>query len=337
MKNTTRLLCLAIGIALSSGVIASDVIVIENEGLYPEGISFDEQQNLFYISSVGRGEIWQVDQQGNAERFVKHSDFASTIGLQVDSDAQRLLVCVSDPGLAEQSQSENVGKIAGLAVFDLSSGKQLAYHDLAAVAGAGGHFANDVTVDDQGNIYVTDSFSPVIYRIADSGSIDVIAQYPQLQVSPGQFGLNGIVYHTDGFLIVAHHASGKLYRIDTDNPERATEIKRSDTSEDWQLTGLDGLLLVDSTTLAAVNNDSSERLHGNVVYQLVSDDGWLSYRVAAAMPTTNTFPTTLTRSGDDLFVLHSQLPVLFAGNSTPAKTFDIEKVVFDASIVKQAR
>jgi sugar lactone lactonase YvrE len=117
------------------------VIVIENEGLYPEGISFDEQQNQFYVSSVGRGEIWQVDQQGDAELFARHSDFASTIGLQVDNDTHRLLVCVADPGLSEQSQSENVGKIAGLAVFDLSTGKQLAFHDLAAVAGAGGHFA----------------------------------------------------------------------------------------------------------------------------------------------------------------------------------------------------
>lgn len=331
MKNTTRLLNLATGFVLSSAVIASDVIVIENEGLYPEGISYDEQENLFYVSSVGRGEIWRVDQQGKAELFVGHSDFASTIGLQVDSKNHRLLVCVADPGLSEQSQSENVGKIAGLAVFDLPSGKQLAYHDLGAVAGAGGHFANDVTVDGQGNIYVTDSFSPVIYRIADNGSIDVIAQYPQLQVSPGQFGLNGIVHHSDGFLIVAHHASGKLYRIDIDNPVRATEISRSGTSEEWQITGLDGLLLVDNTTLAAVNNDSTGRHHGNVVYQLVSDDGWLSYRVAAAMPTTNTFPTTLTRVGGDLFVLHSQLPVLFSGKSSPAKAFDIEKVLFDVS------
>jgi sugar lactone lactonase YvrE len=334
MKNSTRLLGLATSILLSNAVIASDAIVIENEGLYPEGISFDEQQNLFYVSSVGRGEIWRVDRQGNAELFARHPDIASTIGLQVDNDTHRLLVCVSDPGLSEQSQSENVGIIAGLAVFDLPSGKRLAYHDLASVAGAGGHFANDVTVDEQGNIYVTDSFSPVIYRIADNGSIDVIAQYPQLQVSPGQFGLNGIVYHSDGFLIVAHHASGKLYRIDIDNPELAIEISRSGMSEEWQITGLDGLLLIDSTTLAAVNNDSSERHHGNVVYQLVSDDGWLSYRVDAAMPTTNTFPTTLTQAGDDLFVLHSQLPVLFSGNASPARTFDIEKVLFDVSAEK---
>ena len=328
MKKLYLVTCLLTALSLSAPVLSGSKILINNEGLYPEGISYDAQGKRFYVSSVARGEVWKVNQAGEAELFAKDDAFASTIGLKVDEKHNRLLVCVSDPGVGQSSKEATRGKLAGLAVYDLTSKEKIAYYDLAPVDDNKGHFANDVTVDDEGNIYVTDSFSPAIYKIDSTGSIRTLVTNPKWEVAQGKFGLNGIVYHPDRFLIVAHYATGKLYKVDLDNPNEFEEIHMAQTSIKWKATGLDGLLLLDNATLVAVNNDSSGRENGNFVMRLTSKDGWNNASVDRVMATSNTFPTTLTKIDTDIFVMHAKLATLFTGKEAPEKTFAIEQVLF---------
>ena len=304
------------------------MVVIHNEGLYPEGVSYDEQEDFFYISSVARGEVWRVNQKGESELFFRNDDFASTVGIQVDKKGNRLLVCVADPGVGENSKDKSRGKLAGLAIYDLKSKRQLAYYDLPPSTSQSSHFANDVTTDEKGNIYVSDSFSPVIYKIDIQGKVTTFANSRLWDVPSGKFGLNGIVYHSGGYLIVSHYDSGKLYKVDTSHPQNINEIDLIQQNDKWRITGLDGLLLLNNETLVAVNNDPSGSLYGNAVYRLSSNDNWSSASVDAAMPTSNTYPTTLTSTGKDVYVLHAKLLELFTGNKFPEKTFEIEKVLF---------
>ncbi len=328
MKNVLLLLSLMVGSTLSTSPFASDKILIKNESLYPEGISYDANSKLFYVSSVARGEIWRVKQNGESELFIKNNSFPSTLGLQVDARRNRLIVCIADPGAGINSKANTIGKLAGIAIYDLTSKKELAHHNLTSLDDYSRNLANDITTDEIGNIYVTDSFAPVIYKIDVHGKADVFANYPKLDVTEGKFGLNGIVYHPDGFLMVSHYDSGKLYKIDINNPTNIKELVFNKFSEKWKITGLDGLLLLNNKTLIAVNVDPSGRENGNVVYRLLSNDGWESFGISGVMPTSNTYPTTLTNIGDSLFVLHSNLLELFTGNKSPIKTFEIEKISF---------
>ncbi len=328
MKNVLLLLSLMVGSILSTSSFASDKILIKNEGLYPEGISYDANSKLFYVSSVAKGEIWRVNQNGESELFIKNNSFPSTLGLKVDAKRNRLIVCIADPGVGVNSKAKTVGKLAGIAIYDLTSKKELAYYNLTSLDSYSRNLANDITTDEIGNIYVTDSFAPVIYKIDVHGKADVFANDPKLDVTEGKFGLNGIVYHPDGFLIVSHYDSGKLYKIDINNPANIKELVFNKFSEKWKITGLDGLLLRNNKTLIAVNGDPSGRENGNVVYRMLSNDGWESFEISGVMPTSNTYPTTLTNTGDSLFVLHSNLLELFTGNKSPIKAFEIEKISF---------
>jgi len=328
MKNVLLLLGLLATSTLSTTSFASDNIVIENEGLYPEGISYDLDRKDFYVSSVARGEVWRVNHKGQIDLFAKNNEFPSTIGIQVDADRNRLIVCVADPGVGENSEAKSIGRLAGVAIYDLTSKKELAYYNLVPPNSNGHHFANDIATDSEGNIYITDSFSPIIYKIDYQGKVNIFSSHTRWQVSEGEFGLNGIVFHPNGFLIASHYASGKLYKIDISDPEDIKEIVLNGPSKEWLISGLDGLLLSSNKSLIAVNVDPSGREKGNVVYRLISNDDWNSFEISAVMPTGNSYPTTLTNTQNGLFVLHSNLLELFSGNKSPKKTFDIERVSF---------
>jgi len=328
MKNILLLLSLMVWSTLSSSLFASDKIIIKNEGLYPEGISYDAHRKVFYVSSVARGEIWRVNLKGESELFIKSNEYPSTIGLQVDANRNRLIVCIADPGVGGNSKAKSIGKLAGVAIYDLISKKELAYYNLTPLNSSSRHFANDIATDEKGNIYITDSFSPIIYKIDTHGKAGIFANYQKWDVTDGKFGLNGIVYHPGGFLIVSHYDSGKLYRVDVNDPANVKELVFNNPPEKWTITGLDGLLLLNNNTLIAVNVDPSGRENGNVVYRLVSNDDWGSFEIDALMLTSNTYPTTLTNTGSGLFVLHSNLLELFTGNKSPKKTFEIERISF---------
>ncbi len=327
MKKSHIILSFVLGVSLSLPLAAKQGITINNDSLYPEGVSYDAQNNLFYVSSVSRGEVWRINSSGKGELFVKNNKFASTIGLQVDNKRNRLLVCIADPGVGKNSNEKSKGKTAGLAIYDLTSKKQLAYYDLSTSSTEGGFFANDVTIDKHGNSYITDSFSPNIYKVSISGKVSIFAKDPRWSVKKGKFGLNGIVFHPDGFLIVSHYDSGKLFKVDINESTNVEEIKISQNGI-WKVTGLDGLLLTKSDMLIAVNNDPTGRKNGNVVYKFQANKNWNKLDIVGAMPTSNTYPTTLTSNKNDIFVLHSKLLELFTGNKKPKKSFEIEKVYF---------
>ena len=110
---------------------------------------------------------------------------------------------------ASNPQPSGPKALAAVGIYDLSSGKALDYVDLAPLAPAP-HLLNGITVDAAGNAYVTDSFSPNIYKIDAEGR-------PSLFVHDERFvgagiNLNGIVAHPDGFLLVIKKSDGGLFR-----------------------------------------------------------------------------------------------------------------------------
>lgn len=75
-------------------------------------------------------------------------------------------------------------------------------------------------------------------------------------------GLNGIVYHPDGFLLVVHTFSGNLYKIDLAKGE---EVKLINVSGGSLVLG-DGLELLSPTKLLVAGNPAGRLVE--------STDGW---------------------------------------------------------------
>lgn len=258
-----------------------DRISFRANRLYPEGISYSAQLAQFVVSSITQGKIGTVSTTGQYQDFLTDPALISGIGVKVGKG--RIFVANGDLGVSDKSTPATAFKLAELLVFDVSTRRLLDRVKLDTLLPGVAHFANDLTVDAQDNVYVTDSFAPVIYKITPAGKASILVSDERFAPPTGGFGLNGIVYHPDGYLLAVQTAAGKLYKIDLHQGNAVSEVTGT-----GPLSG-DGLTLVDKTDLYGVTDNSSQ------VTQVSSGDGWRSARVVKrdqagyAGATTNVF------------------------------------------------
>ncbi|GAB2967139.1 SMP-30/gluconolactonase/LRE family protein [Hymenobacter coalescens] len=295
-----------------------DSVAFTQAGLYPEGVAYDAKHGYFLVSSQTRGSVGLVRDDGSYSVFVNDPALVSSIGLHVDDARNRLLVAVSDPGYnATRTSAVTQRKLAKLAVFNRDNKQLIALVDLGALRPALNHFANDIAVDAQGTAYVTDSFAPLIYRFDAQGTASVLVENSQLGAPAGAFGLNGIVVHPDGYLLVAKTNEGAILKVPLNNPGALSRVTIGPS-----LAGADGLQLADNNTLLVVCNAQAR------VFRLASTDGWTSAAVSGTFSTPPVYPTTLARRADQPYVLYSNLNALQANQQPPVATFSINRVSF---------
>ena len=96
--------------------------------------------------------------------FIRDAELVSSVGIEADEPRDRLLVANSDRAAFGGAAAGH----AKLGVYNLTTGERLAMVDLGAMLGTPApakFFANDVTVDGDGNAYVTDTMNGVVYRV----------------------------------------------------------------------------------------------------------------------------------------------------------------------------
>lgn len=304
-------LCAVLMIASASAVAAGDVRFSAAEA-YPEGVAYSSSDKVFLVSSMRHGTIGRVSPDGEYCAFIEDDKLVSSVGMLFDKRHNALWVAVSDPGLSTRSTEATKNKLAAIAVYDASSGKRRAYHDLGALV-EGAHFANDLTMDARGNVYVTDSFMPVIYRIDARGRKSVFAT-SDLFKGEG-FNLNGIVWHPDGYLLVAKYNSGELFRVSIKDSKRIESVGLSEA-----LKGADGLVLKSNQKLVVIQNQGADSM-----VELQSADGWKSATVMSRNKTGMSFPTTGARVGKSIYVLNARLDALLDPKAEKANDYLLQK------------
>ena len=266
---------------------AALAVTIDVPDIQPEGVEYDAAAGRFLFGSLSEGTIRQVTDDGMVSTFVEDPDLGSTVGIHIDAANHRLLITNSDSSVF---QDQAAAGQAGLAAYDLDSSERLFLVDLAAVASDGRNFANDVTVDAEGNAYVTNSFSPIIYKVDMDGNAEVFARDDRFTGQP--VGLNGIEFHPNGYLLASVTGGQKLYKIPLDDPANITEVALSEPF------GADGIALGPDGVLFAVANTST----GQEVLALISDDDWASAQIAARTPTTGGATTLAIRDGEPWYI-----------------------------------
>ncbi|WP_052389965.1 SMP-30/gluconolactonase/LRE family protein [Streptomyces sp. NRRL B-24484] len=290
--------------------------------LHPEGATWDAAHGRFLVSSLRHGTVSAVRADGSVTTLVDDpAVLVSAVGIHVDAARNRVLVANGDPGVSVRTAPGGSGRIAGIGAYDLTTGRRLFYTDLAAVAADGGsHLANDLVVGPDGTAYVTDSFAPIVYRVAPDGAAGVLVRDSRLAAPQGGFGLNGIV-RQGRTLLVGKYDDGTLWRLPIDHPQQLAEIPVTGPAN--ALTGLDGLLLRPDGTLQGITN----RLGGTGAttrVDLRSADGWRTARTTVH-PLTDPAPTVLTPGpAGSVYVLDGRLDLLFAG--TPVDTFTLHRI-----------
>jgi len=164
------------------------------------------------------------------------------------------------------------------------------------------HRAVGITVDSIGNVYVTDSFSPVIYKIDTKGKPSIFLE--SYKFIGNGINSNSIVYHPDGYLIIIKKSDGALFKVPLDNPKDFSEIQSNS-----KFIGGDGLILVDKKNLIVVANRASG-ITTETVFSLATDDSWQSAKVTDKVKFGDVYLTTGVIRKNMIYVIHSNINAL---------------------------
>jgi sugar lactone lactonase YvrE len=177
-------------------------LVLENESLRTEGITWDPVGRQLYFGSLN-GEIWRADLNGKLERFAgPDSGLREVLGLKVDAE-RRLLWAATGvfPDLIPAGEpKQDVGTTA-LHAYDLGTAKRVRNCGLDERPTM--HGFNDMALASNGDVYVSDSTVNSIYKLSAGGcKLDRVLQDPAMSFP------NGIALTPDGSRLYVAHVEG---------------------------------------------------------------------------------------------------------------------------------
>ena len=259
---------------------------LPGEGTFPEGVAYHAESEAAFVSGAGDGSLHRIDLASG------DVDTGWTPGTRPPFGAIGLAVGGQNLWVAGGMTGEIVR-------VDIASGDTEA---TLATPEAESTFLNDLVVAPNGDVYVTDSNRPILFRVPGGG--DEVEAWLDLEDTPVPFGeginLNGIVVSDDGeSLIVVHMTSGTLYRIDIASRDVDPIDLGGATVE-----GGDGMVL-DGTTLYIVQNGPDQVS----VVELAGDLS--SGEIAGVLEDERlTDAATAALAGDDLLVTNAQFSAM---------------------------
>lgn len=293
--------------AAADSIQYPEEVILARPGFSPEAIAFDPIGGHLLVGAMREPKVFTVMPDGTMTPLVDDPDLVSVIGMEVDTQRNRLLVCNSDLAALNGARGQ-----AKLGIYALDTGDRVAMVELTGALpfGAENFFPNDVAVADDGTAYITDSAARLIYVVSPTLEVSAIA--PSRFLNYPVFFLNGIVTHPDGYLLVGEMRQGQLLKISLDGSEQAQQVRLPET-----LVGVDGITWRGPDELVTVSNET------NRVSILRSQDNWISAEIVAQ--------TTLDKMASTAAVVHGEVHVLhphFDAKDTPTQ-YEIARVVLD--------
>lgn len=331
--NTNIRFLVSLGVALVllsilPGVYAQEdelpeLVLAERANFFPEGIEWDAVGERFLLGSTVENIIFAVTDDGVVTPFIEDEDLTGSAGIHIDTARNRLLV--ADVDFAVLAVPEVEGR-AAVGIYDLSTGERLQLVNMRDLR-SGKQTVNDLTVDAEGNIYGTDPFAPVIYQVdlEGNGSIfleDDLLNTEPVGLIPFPVGLNGIVYHPNGYLLATHTAGGALFKISLDDPGEFSIVELDEPfGGDGMVLRPTGELVTVAATFDAEGNPQIE------VLEVTSEDDWENAAITDRVNVSALPPTTVALRDDTTYVVAMHLDALMSDESVEA--YEIYRVDFD--------
>lgn len=213
-----------------------------DSSFWPEGMDHDPRTGRWYAASVRHGIIVELGAGGAARELWPRGVKGMGALLAVRVDTARGVLWATTSGLPQtHGYARGDSTIAALLEIRPSDGAILRRWDLPVIAG--GHTLGDVAVGAGGEIFMTDSNEPVLYRLrSERDTLERIT-------SPLFRSLQGVAPTRDGRVAYVADYSHGILRVDlgTGAVTRVEDAPRSTTL------GCDGIVLYRGAIIAVQN------------------------------------------------------------------------------------
>jgi len=343
MKKFSLGLCLALVLVLFTIVTQAQdeppavINFTGTAGLLPEGVEWDANRGVFLVGSQGEGLIQTVADDGTLTPLIEDDDLIFSNGIHIDHARNRLLVTTTDvEPILDCDALRQEQPFTGVAVYDLATLERLALYDLSGVYPNFGSMTNDVTVDDEGNIYATDWCGSGVAMIDTEGNISSVVTGESFYVSAPGFGagaFNGIDWHPDGYLLVSGGYGTTLYKIAVNPPTPPLPSESlSITPVSVDAVGFaDGVTILpngDVVIIGVIVDADSEAGFSNATVRYTSDDDFATATLTGVVTYERFATTGVVRDGAFYSV--------FAGIGEPLTVADYEIVRMDFDVNNEA-
>lgn len=257
-----------------------------------EGIAYDPvSQRLFSGTGEGgkEGELYSVGLDGKTATFAKGGGLRQILGLKVD--AQRRLLWLVTGRYPEGGPNEPADSgTGGVRAYNIDSGKLITSVEVDERPTLL-HGFNDIALAADGTIYVTDSNTNAVYRLAAGGkSLELLLRDTKMSFP------NGIVLAPNQRTLYVAHVEG-ISAIDLATGTRSLLAVPADGS----VNSIDGLLLKDGIFYG---NQNSPYLNRIVGAQLAADGRSITRVWTVNSRTPAEFNhTTAAIAGNDLYFI----------------------------------
>ena len=223
--------------------------VLADTNMLAEDLAYDPGSRTFYVSSVHRGAIVAVPENGPVHDFVPagRDNVYGIMALALDTRHGVLWATTSAMPQADGYKTTDSGLSAVLR-YELATGRLLGRFD--APRDGRGHNLGDMTVDQNGTIIISDGVSGDIYTVrAGRDSLETLVPRGTFRSPQTPAVL------PDGRVMVADYALG-LAVIDRQDGT-VTWVQHPDTTA---VNGIDGMYVQGHTLYAVQNGTSPERV-----------------------------------------------------------------------------
>jgi len=284
----------------------SVAIISDSErDLIPEGIAIDGRTGSIFISSIAKQKIIKIDTQGKCKDFISTNEYGFLEGLGMKVDAKRNLLWAISVKTATKLY------ISQVHAFNLTSGKQEQFYSLKDTLP---HMFNDLDIDNEGNLYITDSYASAIYFIdTDKKQLALFLKIPETKYP------NGIAIGKKNQLYFTSYEHGPV-KIDIVS-KTATILKGY--MDSTVARGLDGLLYFDNYLIGVYNYSAKKNSFDTaVVVKYVLDEKGATITKEEIIDKGNPKffqPTTAALTNKRLFVLANSHLEVYNANKQSTK------------------
>jgi len=272
----------------ASTLLLAGNVTVNAPGQFPEGVEYNTKTGEFFLGSLTNKGIIKFKKDGKTMHFSSAAPL-QIAGIHIDYVQNKLYAA----GLNRKEafdKDPNTHGAANLFIYNLSTGKLEQNIDLTTVnPNQEAYFANDISNDNNGNIYVSDFKAGAVYKIDSDNKASLFYKGDKLGLA------NGLEVIDNKFILVSdvvpRDGKWQLVKIPLDNPKLATRVLVKDDI----YRAFDGMLVNSDGTIVGVTHNKEKT--ASSLIKLSSTDNWKSADVIG-VATSKTRFTTVARIKD---------------------------------------